>query len=140
MKRKLLLLAVVTALALTAVVGVVLAETKYYGSIGATTYNSGSDVKSRTYAGNSGSYHYNLFVNLRAWGGSPNPLKDERGDSCYYCTTTNTVSLWGGYYAHYTARHSGKMENSASWPSWVTYTSRSGYQSSYNCWVNNQYC
>lgn len=131
-----IILVVAVILYMTNLVGTIIAETQYSGSGVGTTYNSGSDVASRTYDSGEDHAHYWLYVNLRAWGAQPNPLKDQRGADCYWCTSTTTVRVWGGYFGYYTARHIVKLHN-APGSSWNIYTSRSGAQSSYNCWIGS---
>jgi hypothetical protein len=110
------------------IVGVVYAETKTVGDTTGRTWISSGYIKAYTRS----SYAvYQLYVNLRAWGESPNPLKDEKYNTTYNSTTTQTLSMFF-YNAVFPSRHLSRVYPGGA--ATTFYTSLSGNESTYYCW------
>jgi hypothetical protein len=115
--------------------GIVLAESRWVGDVFGTTYHSSGQWKAYT----SSSYlKYWLYVNERAWGAPPNPLKDQRWSEHYWAYNSGTVSIWDGYFGYYASRHAFAASSGSS-PTYF-YTSASGCQSSYCWWSGSSGC
>lgn len=111
------------------VVRSVAAEARTVGDTIGATYHVPAADEYRAFT--SSSLKYWLWVNERAWGASPNPLKAERTDYKYWAYTTNTVGIWDGYYGIYVTQHEPQVYPSAN--STFIYTSGTGCWSSF-CW------
>lgn len=112
--------------------GIASAETKTVSGITGRTYTDGSQAKANTSATVG---QYSMTVTERIWGGSPNPLKDEKSRSCQNCTSTGTVSIcWQCYFGYESTKHVARIQIGAD--PVTLYTSRLGCHSS-SCWYFN---
>lgn len=80
---------------------------------------------------------YFMFVNIRAWGSSPNPLKDEEQKSCYNCTSTGTVTV-ADFYSWSSTQHRYKLTSGSAQV--TVYTSGIGCYSSACWWTGGSGC
>ena len=131
------LMGILAVLFFTAV-GVVISETYFLSGAKLTTEICISQSwcgSSETVSGTSPSKHHRLYANIRAWGSSPNPLKDERTVNCYNCSHSGDATVWTGYIADTVTRHIVRLTISD--PEYVEYTSEGpGYTSTHSCWNN----
>lgn len=108
----------------------VAAESRTVGDTTGSTYHVEAEDKYKAFTFSS-SQKYWLWVAERAWGASPNPLKDERIDYKYWANMTNIVGIWDGYYGIYVTQHESQVYPYAN--STFIYTSGTGCWSSF-CW------
>lgn len=125
--------ALVLAALLTTVisVGVALAETRSQSGVTGSTWHDGGthEYKGRTTSGSPAPY---LYVNIRAWAGSPNPLKDEKTSDGSNTTATGIVAVADLYMGgRYISRHLANTQYGGV----EFYTSATGCQSNF-CWWN----
>jgi hypothetical protein len=109
-------------------VSVVYAETRTVGDTTGRTWIADGYIKAYTRS----SYAvYQLYVNLRAWGQYPNPLKEQQTHTAYNTTTTQTLSMFF-YNAYFPSQHLSRIYPGGA--ATTFYTSMSGTESSYYCW------
>ena len=90
------------------------------------------------YAYTSNAYvRYFLRVHIRAWGSSPNPLKDEESKYCYNCTSTGSVDV-ADFYQWTSTQHRFRLTSSSTLV--YIYTSGYGCYSSYCWWSGGTSC
>ncbi len=110
---------------------VAMAEQRTVGNTTGETWPESGLYKAKTTT----SYqHYLLYVNLRVWGGTPNPLKDLAENTTYSAQQTQTVSVSDTYYGVYVSQHASQIYPGGS--TTTLYTSGTGCQSNY-CWWSN---
>jgi hypothetical protein len=117
-------------------VAIAVAETRNEGDLIVSTYvdPSDGDVYSQTTDTDSSS-HY-MSVSLRAWGETPNALKDDSwGDGYGINHTLSSPGLFAGFEGVYPAKH---MQQTSHIPPVfdVHFTSLTGHNSS-SCWFEN---
>lgn len=107
---------------------VAMAESRTVGNTTGETWHQSGLYRAKTTA----SYqHYLLYVNIRAWGATPNPLKDFAENTAYSTQQTQPVSVSDTYYGVYVSQHASQIYPGGS--TTTLYTSGTGCQSSY-CW------
>jgi hypothetical protein len=107
----------------------VFAETRISNNVTGSTFPVGNNIHSFTTT--STSYAY-LSVYIKAWGASPNPLKDWKIEDNYWTTSSGTAIIFN-FNGWETSRHS--YQKLPADPMSKFYTSSTGCQSS-SCWFN----
>jgi len=132
-KDKVTLAILLTLMLLVSLVGIAFAESKTVSNVTGTTWDPGTDVyRSKTTSTFTAPW---MSVHIRAYGFSPNPLKDQMSKSVYNSTNTGDVWVADIYAGPYPSYHAANTQYGG-----ITfYTSISGVHSNWCWWTYGNY-
>jgi hypothetical protein len=102
------------------------------------TYHASGGVDRGYTKSTTGANHYRVKAHIRAWGDSPNPLKDETFHDCYNCLTTDDRVRVANIYPLTVTQHVSRKQITAA--QYQGYTSDISGYSTHSCWSNGLSC